>query len=113
MAFSWIWESPRKQASKTQRLLFSYDAPLDMRFNPDKGPSAADLLNSLSEKDLADLIWRYTANAFGRIARKIVENRPLKTTFQLAELVRSASGASKGRSTQPRGLFQATGSRQR
>lgn len=87
---------------------FRYDAPLDMRFNPDKGPSAADLLNSLSEKDLADLIWRYGEERFSRrIARKIVENRPLKTTFQLAELVRSASGASKGKIDPATRTFQA------
>ncbi len=87
---------------------FRYDAPLDMRFNPDKGPSAADLLNSLSEKDLADLIWRYGEERFSRrIARKIVENRPIKTTFQLAELVRSASGASKGKIDPATRTFQA------
>ena len=87
---------------------FRYDAPLDMRFNLDKGPSAADLLNSLSEKDLADLIWRYGEERFSRrIARKIVENRPLSTTFQLAELVRSASGASKGKIDPATRTFQA------
>jgi 16S rRNA (cytosine1402-N4)-methyltransferase len=87
---------------------FRYDAPLDMRFNPDKGPNAADLLNSLSEKDLADLIWRYGEERFSRrIARKIVENRPLRTTFQLAELVRSASGASKGKIDPATRTFQA------
>lgn len=87
---------------------FRYDAPLDMRFDPNKGPSAADLLNSLSEKDLADLIWKYGEERFSRrIARKIVENRPLRTTFQLAELVRSASGASKGKIDPATRTFQA------
>ena len=87
---------------------FRYDAPLDMRFDPNKGPSAADLLNSLSEKDLADLIWKYGEDRFSRrIARKIVENRPLRTTFQLAELVRSASGASKGKIDPATRTFQA------
>lgn len=87
---------------------FRYDAPLDMRFDPNKGPSAADLLNSLSEKDLADLIWKYGEERFSRrIARKIVENRPLRTTFQLAKLVRSASGASKGKIDPATRTFQA------
>lgn len=87
---------------------FRYDAPLDMRFDPNKGPSAADLLNSLSEKDLADLIWKYGEERFSRrIARKIVGNRPLRTTFQLAKLVRSASGASKGKIDPATRTFQA------
>lgn len=87
---------------------FRYDAPLDMRFDPNKGSSAADLLNSLSEKDLADLIWKYGEERFSRrIARKIVGNRPLRTTFQLAELVRSASGASKGKIDPATRTFQA------
>lgn len=93
---------------QTRGFSFRYDAPLDMRFDPNKGPSAADLLNSLSEKDLADLIWKYGEERFSRrIARKIVENRPLRTTFQLAELVRSASGASKGKIDPATRTFQA------
>lgn len=93
---------------QTRGFSFRYDAPLDMRFDPNKGPSAADLLNSLSEKDLADLIWKYSEERFSRrIARKIVENRPLRTTFQLAELVRSASGASKGKIDPATRTFQA------
>lgn len=87
---------------------FRYDAPLDMRFDPTKGKSAADLLNNLSEKELADIIWRYGEERFSRrIARKIVENRPLTTTFQLAELVRSATGGSQSKIDPATRTFQA------
>ena len=72
---------------------FRTDAPLDMRFDPTRGPTAADLLNNLSEKELADLIWRYGEERFSRrIARRIVQNRPILTTTQLAEAVHSAIG---------------------
>ncbi len=68
---------------------FREDAPLDMRFDPDRGQSAADLLNTLKEVELADILWRYGEERLSRrIARAIVANRPVKTTRQLAELVK-------------------------
>lgn len=87
---------------------FRHDAPLDMRFDPTKGQSAAELLNNLSEKDLADIIWRFGEERFSRrIARKIVEHRPLETTFQLADLVRSAVGGKKSKIDPATRTFQA------
>jgi 16S rRNA (cytosine1402-N4)-methyltransferase len=74
---------------------FQSDAPLDMRFNPDDPISAGDLANNLSEKDLADLIYRYGEERYARnIARAIVRSRPILTTRQLAGLVVNASGKS-------------------
>ncbi len=71
---------------------FGQPAPLDMRLDPTCGETAADLLRRLPERDLADLFWQYGEERFSRrIARRIVETRrlqPLKTTEQLAELVR-------------------------
>jgi 16S rRNA (cytosine1402-N4)-methyltransferase len=68
---------------------FREDAPLDMRFDPDRGQSAADLLNTLKEVELADILWQYGEERLSRrIARAIVANRPVKTTHQLAELVK-------------------------
>ncbi len=71
---------------------FGQPAPLDMRLDPTCGETAADLLRRLPERDIADLIWRYGEERFSRrIARRIVETRrlqPLKTTEQLADLVR-------------------------
>jgi 16S rRNA (cytosine1402-N4)-methyltransferase len=68
---------------------FREDAPLDMRFNPDQGRSAADLANNLGESELADILWRYGEERLSRrIARVIVANRPVNTTRQLADLVK-------------------------
>ncbi|NLB70523.1 MAG: 16S rRNA (cytosine(1402)-N(4))-methyltransferase RsmH [Chloroflexi bacterium] len=87
---------------------FRYDAPLDMRFDPTTGQSAAELVNTISEKDLADIIWRYGEERLSRrIARKIVENRPIETTFQLAEVVRSAVGRGRSKIDPATRTFQA------
>lgn len=87
---------------------FRTDAPLDMRFDPTTGPTAADLVNTLSEKDLADLIWKYGEERFSRrIARKIVQNRPILTTTKLAEAVRSAVGGTHGKIDPATRTFQA------
>lgn len=76
---------------------FRYDAPLDMRFDPTSDhPTAADLLNLLPEKELADMLYRYGEEKDSRrIARRIVENRPLKTTTQLADLIAARSPREK------------------
>ena len=66
---------------------FQHDGPLDMRLSGE-GPSAADLVNTLPEQDLADLIWRYGEERQSRrIARAIVAHRPLHTTGELAHLI--------------------------
>jgi 16S rRNA (cytosine1402-N4)-methyltransferase len=70
---------------------FSDDGPLDMRFDPAGETSAADLVNTLSETELADAIWRYGEERRSRqIARRIVQARarqPITSTRQLAALV--------------------------
>jgi 16S rRNA (cytosine1402-N4)-methyltransferase len=70
---------------------FQGDAPLDMRFDPRTGPTAADLVNTLAEDDLANLIYKYGEERRSRaVARAIVqerERRPIATTAQLAQLV--------------------------
>lgn len=75
---------------------FSEDGPLDMRLDPGQPTKAAELVNRLSQRELADLIYRYGDERFSRkIARKIVERReagPIQTTSELAELVRRAYG---------------------
>jgi 16S rRNA (cytosine1402-N4)-methyltransferase len=79
---------------------FSREGPLDMRLDTTRGETAQDLLERLSERDLADLIWRYGEERHSRrIARRIVEARkagPLDTTTQLAELVRRCVRRSGG-----------------
>lgn len=73
---------------KDRGFSFLGEAPLDMRFNPEGLVTAADLINGLPEKELADLIYRYGEERKSRqIARVIVENRPLYTTTELAGLI--------------------------
>lgn len=69
---------------------FREDAPLDMRFDPTRphAPTAADLVNTLSETDLADVIYRYGEERLSRrVARAIVQARPLYTTGQLVKAI--------------------------
>jgi 16S rRNA (cytosine1402-N4)-methyltransferase len=71
---------------------FAEDGPLDMRYDPRTRESAADLVNDLDEKELADLIFEHGEERHSRrIARRIVEARrvePIVTTARLAEVVR-------------------------
>jgi len=72
---------------------FQQEGPLDMRFSPDQKTTASDLVNRLPEDQLADIIWRYGEEQQSRrIARAIVQSRPLHTTLQLAEVIRKATG---------------------
>lgn len=81
---------------------FQQDGPLDMRLGPDVPASAADLINNLEEKQLADLIYQYGEERQSRrIARAIVQNRPLRTTQGLAETVSKAVGGRRGRKIHP------------
>jgi 16S rRNA (cytosine1402-N4)-methyltransferase len=72
---------------------FSYrhDAPLDMRMDRTSGPTAADVVNDTDERDLASLLRTFGDERFAnRIAKAIVRARPVRTTAELAELVRDA-----------------------
>jgi 16S rRNA (cytosine1402-N4)-methyltransferase len=70
---------------------FSVDGPLDMRLDSSQERSAADLVNSASEQELADIFWRYGEETRSRqIARRIVRERAKRAitrTTQLAALV--------------------------
>ena len=71
---------------------FLQDAPLDMRFGPHISQTAADLVNKLSERELADLIYQYGEERNSRkIARAIVKVRPLRTTRALVAVIESVS----------------------
>ena len=66
---------------------FREDAPLDMRFSPTITESAADIINTYSEAELAEIIFRYgEERASRRIAKAIFRKRPIRTTFELATL---------------------------
>ena len=75
-------------------LSFREDGPLDMRLDPTRGQTAADLVNTLPEGELADLIYELGEERLSRkIAALIVERRaenPITTTTELAGLVRKA-----------------------
>lgn len=87
------------------------DGPLDMRFDRSSGPTAADLVNSLDEQSIADLIWRYGEDRNSRrIAAAIVRERKLQsieTTAHLAEIVSRASGGQRGKIHPATRTFQA------
>lgn len=77
---------------------FQYDAPLDMRFSPSQEITAADIINTSSEAELAHIIRTYGEEAYSRqIARHIVRERPIKTTLQLVQVVERAVGGRRGR----------------
>ena len=70
---------------------FHLDAPPDMRFDPGQALTASDIVNNFSEQELAKLIGRYGEERHSlRIARQIVQNRPIATTVELARLVEQA-----------------------
>lgn len=73
---------------------FQHDAPLDMRMDVSSGQSAADLVNTLSEADLARIIWDYGEERWAkRIAAFIVKRReesPIETTMQLVDVIKGA-----------------------
>ena len=65
---------------------FRHEAPLDMRMNSQQELTAADIVNYWDEKQLADVIYQYGEERLSRrIARRIVDKRPLQTTTQLAD----------------------------
>lgn len=79
--------------TKERGFSFLYDAPLDMRFGDQTSINAADLVNSLAENDLANIIWKFGEEKYSRkIARIICQNRPIYTTLELANLVKKAYG---------------------
>lgn len=84
--------------SPSRGFSFRFDAPLDMRMDPDSGgETAAEILASRTEEQIANLIYEYgEERASRKIAKWIVEKRkkgePVATTLQLAALVERAVG---------------------
>ena len=70
---------------------YRYDGPLDMRMNKDDILSAYDVVNKYDEEKLANVIYQYGEERNSRrIARKIVESRPINTTLELVDVIKSA-----------------------
>jgi 16S rRNA (cytosine1402-N4)-methyltransferase len=75
---------------------FSHDGPLDMRFNPENDLTAEMIINTWDKNQIADILFNFGEERKSRkIAREIVANRPLKSTKQLADLIKSAIGDQK------------------
>ncbi len=89
---------------------FLRDGPLDLRFDPDRGRPARELLAEWDRREIARILRRYGEEpAAGRIAAAIVrarEKKPIETTRQLAELVESVSPR-RGRRHPATRVFQA------
>jgi 16S rRNA (cytosine1402-N4)-methyltransferase len=70
---------------------FALPGPLDMRMDPSSGTTAEELVNHMPERDLADLIFQLGEERYSRrIARAIVEARPIRKTTELAQVVTRA-----------------------
>ncbi len=89
---------------------FLQDGPLDMRMNPQSPRSAADIVNTAPESELADILWQYGEERASRaIARRICAERekaPITTTLQLADII-AAVLPRKGRQHPATRSFQA------
>jgi 16S rRNA (cytosine1402-N4)-methyltransferase len=72
---------------------FLADGPLDMRFDPSNPLTAAEIVNTWPEDELADVIFKYGEEpASRRIARAIVRGRPVNRTRELADVILKALG---------------------
>jgi len=84
--------------SSSRGFSFQHDAPLDMRFSPSQEVTAADIVNTYPETELAGLIRNFGEESHSsKIARYIVQQRPIKTTLQLARVIEQAIGGRRGR----------------
>lgn len=87
---------------------FQHDAPLDMRFNPSQEVTAADIVNTSAEAELAHLIRAYGEERRNRqIARLVVRERPVTSTLHLARIVEKAVGRKTGKIHPATKTFQA------
>ncbi len=84
-------------------LSFSHDGPLDMRLDPTSPITAAELVNSLSERELTEIIREFGEERYAaKIAEKLVRERkaqPIQTTARLADIARQVVGPKSGSAT--------------
>lgn len=97
------------QLTKAERgFSFTKDAKLDMRFNQEQEFSAWDVVNKYPLSDLVRIFSEYGEERFSkRIARAIIENRPLNTTLQLSELIVNCTPKIKSKIHPATRVFQA------
>ncbi len=97
---------------KERGFSYHYNAKLDMRMDQDSNFSAYDVVNTYSEKDLANIIFRYGEEKYASsIAKNIVKARmsqPIETTFDLVEIIKKSMPEKAKRDKHPaRKTFQA------
>ena len=93
--------------SKNRGFSFKINANLDMRFDQSQKTKASHIINQFSQKDLANIIYRYGEERRSRIiAKNIVKKRPLKTVFDLVEAIRKSTPPNKRNKSIAR-VFQA------
>ncbi|MGP1451285.1 MAG: 16S rRNA (cytosine(1402)-N(4))-methyltransferase RsmH [Metamycoplasmataceae bacterium] len=88
---------------------YSQDAYLDMRMNQDETLDAYKVVNSYSEQQLNEILYNYADVKLAKqVAKAIVKNRPIKTTFELVKIVKEAYPAALLREKNPaKAIFQA------
>lgn len=100
--------SSRQLEDADRGFSFLKEGPLDMRFDPRHGETAADLINNSTAEELADIFRRYGEETRSRrIARLIVVNRPLRTTTELAGLIERELGRDRSGRHPATKVFQA------
>ena len=93
---------------ETRGFSFRRSDPLDMRFSSQGGLDANHIVNTYSERDLGDLIYRYgDERASRRIASAIVVNRPVRDSLQLAEIISSVKPRRRSKIHSATQTFQA------
>ncbi len=97
------------QLNSTNRgFSFQSEGPLDMRFNPNESITAANIINTLTEAEIAGIIRDYGQERnYRRIANYITKERPIKTSLELAQIVERAVGSRRGKIHPATKTFQA------
>jgi 16S rRNA (cytosine1402-N4)-methyltransferase len=81
---------------------FQREGPLDMRFTPEQTLTAEQIVNGYGERELTQILQRYGEEPRARrIAKSIIERRPLRTTTELAKAVEEAVGGRARRQSHP------------
>lgn len=95
-------------ADESRGFSFGSDAPLDMRFSPAQELTAYEIVNEFPEEELAKLIWNYGEDHRSRrIARQVVQNRPIRTASGLAGVIARAVNGKRHRIHPATKTFQA------
>jgi len=96
------------QLSGRRGFSFQHDDPLDMRFDLNEEITAADIVNTYPEADLVRILKEYGEEEYGRqMVRRIVTERPVKTTLQLVRIIEGVTGSRRGRIHPATKTFQA------